>query len=318
LMMIDLRALLLCTLPATLLAACGGGIAPLNSIAVANQRPAMKSQTFQYVGESIQTFQVPAKVTNITITAEGAGTPSARGGFAKATIGVHPGAMLAIVVGGAPHGYKGGYNGGGAGGVCGIDGPCPLRAEGGAGASDVRIDGSAQKDRVLVAGGAGGNGGAGQYNGGFGGVGGGVVGSLGDNGVGVDTASYGLVGGGGGGGGGSRFAGGKHGAPGKAGSQNIIPGNPGTAGALVDGGTGGPSAGADLAGGSGGGGGGGYYGGGGGGSGANGSKDDRFGKGVGSGGGGGGGSSFIVSRAKNIDIETGNGSDKNGLVIISW
>ncbi len=315
----SLRAVLLYALPGTLLAACGTGVAPLTSAAsaVTDQRP-MKSQTFEYVGRSSQTFQVPSGVTNVTVTAEGAGTPSAGGGFVKATIGVRPGATLAILVGGSPSGYRGGYNGGADGGVCGVHGPCPLRAQGGAGASDVRVGGSALKDRVLVAGGAGGNGGDGQYAGGFGGKGGGVSGELGDNGVGVDTPS-GLVGGGGGGGAGTRRAGGKHGAAGKSGGENIIPGNPGITGRLAFGGAGGSaSSGSNLAGGSGGGGGGGYYGGGGGGSGANGSDRDSFRKGVGSGGGGGGGSSFVVARAKNIDIETGNGSDKNGLIVISW
>jgi hypothetical protein len=312
-----MRALLLYALSATLLAACAGSVAPLTS-AVADQRPAPKSQTFQYTGGS-QTFQVPSHVTEIRITAEGAGTSSARGGLVKAKVGVRPGDVLTIAVGGAPHGYRGGFNGGGPGGVCGLHAPCPLRAEGGAGASDVRVGGSAPKDRILVAGGAGGNGGQGQFNGGFGGEGGGVAGRLGDNGVGVGALSEtSFVGGGGGGGGATPRGGGRRGAPGKAGNANIIPGNPGAIGTLAMGGAGGSSSGDDLAGGSGGGGGGGYYGGGGGGSGANGSAKDRFGKGVGSGGGGGGGSSYVVLRATNIDIETGAGSDKNGLIVIAW
>jgi hypothetical protein len=312
----SLRTVSLYMLPCALLAACGGDVAPLTSGGVADQHHAIKSQTFQYIGRSSQTFQVPSRVTEITITAEGAGTPSARGGFVKATIAVRPGATLAILVGGASHGYLGGYNGGADGGVCGIHGPCPLRAEGGAGASDVRL-GSARKNRIVVAGGAGGNGGNGQHDGGFGGEGGGVSGGLGDDGVGVESPS-GLVGGGGGGGGGMRHDGGKRGAAGKAGDQNIVPGNPGITGRLGFGGAGGTSSGNDLAGGSGGGGGGGYYGGGGGGSGANGSHNDGFGKGVASGGGGGGGASFVVARAKNIDVESGKGSDKNGLIIVSW
>jgi hypothetical protein len=310
-----LRAVSLYAFPATLLAACAGPVAPLTS-AVANERPAIKSQTFQYTGGN-QTFQVPSHVMEITVTSEGAGTPSARGGLVKATIGVRPGNVLTIVVGGASHGYRGGFNGGASGGICGLHGPCPLRANGGGGASDVRFGGSAIKNRILVAGGAGGNGGEGQFSGGFGGAGGGIVGELGDSGVGIGPPSA-LVGGGGGGAGGTRTGGGKHGAAGKAGDQNIVPGNPGNAGMRAMGGAGGTSAGNDLAGGAGGGGGGGFYGGGGGGSGANGSHDDRFGKNVGSGGGGGGGSSFVVARAKNIDIETGNGSDKDGLIVISW
>jgi hypothetical protein len=316
-MSVSLRIFSLLGLSAVSLTACAGGIAPRTSGALfgADQRPTM-SQTFQYIGRSGQTFQVPSGVTDVTITAEGAGTPSARGGFVKATIGVRSGDTLLIVVGGAPHGFRGGYGGGGDGGVCGIHGQCPLRAQGGAGASSVAL-GTQKRDRILVAGGAGGNGGAGQYAGGFGGQGGGVTGGLGDDGVSVGSSPS-LIGGGGGGGGGTRRAGGERGSAGRSGGQNIVPGHPGIAGRLAFGGRGGTSSGTELAGGSGGGGGGGYYGGGGGGSGANGSSNDRFGKNVGSGGGGGGGSSFVVARAKNIDIESGKGSDKNGVIVISW
>jgi hypothetical protein len=310
--------LLLCLLLATSLTACGGrGYSPTSSV-MPDERMA-KTQTFQYIGRSSQTFQVPVHITKITITAQGAGTPSARGAYVKAVIGVRPGETLAIFVGGAPSGYRGGYNGGADGGVCGTHGPCPLRAEGGAGASDVRLDGMAPRNRIIVAAGAGGDGGKGQFNGGFGGEGGGVPGGLGDNGVGVGVPSGSdFVGGGGGGNGATRLSGGKYGAGGKAGNQNIVPGNPGADGNLATGGVGGSSGGGEqLTGGSGGGGGGGYYGGGGGGSGANGTNG-HFGKNVGSGGGGGGGSSFVIARARNIDVESGNGSNKNGLIVIAW
>jgi hypothetical protein len=50
-------------------------------------------QIYHYTGGS-QTFRVPTGVTRITITAKGAGTPSARGGLVKGTIGVKPGDVL--------------------------------------------------------------------------------------------------------------------------------------------------------------------------------------------------------------------------------
>ncbi len=283
-------------------------------------------QTFHFTGIA-QTFQVPSGVKKVTITAKGAGTPSARGGLVKATVAVTPGDALSIVVGGAPDGRQGGYNGGADGGICAVGGNgCLLRGGGGAGASDVRLGGSALQDRILVAAGAGGRGGPGQYHGGPGGEGGGVSGGHGENGVPVGSqhGSYGHVNGGGGAGGATQRRGGTRGAGGKDG---YIPGNPGYPGTLAIGG-----AGADnsceicsvsygiLAGGSGGGGGGGYYGGGGGGSGSNSNAYAGYEgrKAIGSGGGGGGGSSFVEPGAQNVSIETGKGNTGDGLITISW
>jgi hypothetical protein len=309
-----------------LLTACAGQNATIGTANLAASRnDTINKQTFHFTG-IVQTFQVPSGVDKITITAQGAGTPSAPGGLVKATIDVNPGDQLSIVVGGAPHGKQGGYNGGADGGACdsGRYG-CALHGDGGAGASDVRRGGSELQDRILVAGGAGGQGGPGEFHGGAGGQGGGNAGGRGDNGITVGSrhGPFGRVHGGGGAGGGSQRRGGTRGAAGKAG---YIPGNAGSPGISAIGG-----AGADnycaicsvsyalLGGGSGGGGGGGYYGGGGGGSGGNNDAYIGYGRtGMGSGGGGGGGSSFVAPSAQNVSIESGQGSGTNGLIVISW
>jgi hypothetical protein len=280
------------------------------------------SQTFQFT-DGRQSFQVPIGVEKITITAKGAGTPSARGGLVKARISVHSGDVLTIFVGGTAHDEYGGFNGGGAGGDCAYLG-CPLQGKAGAGASDIRLGGTGLRARIVVAGGAGGRGGPGEYHGSPGGAGGGLSGEPGVDGVGIGSGN-GFIGGGGGGGGGSQDRGGVAGAAGKVGSDYFSHGNRGKRGRLGLGGTGAGnrcylcSMYGLLAGGSGGGGGGGYYGGGGGGSGSN--SDDYSGtirEGLGSGGGGGGGSSFVEAGAQNVTIESGKGNSGNGLVVILW
>jgi hypothetical protein len=320
-----LRLLPLTVASLSLLTACAGqNAATGNANLVPSRNDATNNQTFHFTG-IVQTFQVPSGVDKVTVTAKGAGTPSARGGLVKATIAVTPGDSLSITVGGAPHGKQGGYNGGADGGACALEGGCPLRGDGGAGASDVRHGGSALADRILVAGGAGGRGGPGIFHGGAGGEGGGVSGARGDDGVPVGSrhGSYGHVDAGGGAGGATQRRGGTRGAAGKSG---YIPGNPGSGGRLAIGGTGASNyceicsiSYALLAGGAGGGGGGGYYGGGGGGSGASSYQYVYQGrKALGSGGGGGGGSSFVEPGAQNVSIETGKGNDSDGLIIISW
>ena len=309
-----------------LLAGCGGSQLPIGNGGVPSALvpAASKTETFHYTGKK-QTFIVPPGVTRIRVKAMGAGTMSARGGLAAATIAVQPGESLAIFVGGAPKGMQGGYNGGGTGGYCNLSNypSCPLVGEGGAGASDVREGGNSVKDRVLVAGGAGGTGGKGQHHGGAGGGGGGLTGIHGHAGKGCFIASFNATVGGGGGGGGGKQT--KGGIGGKRGTTNntdvVVPGVRGANGTLPIGGTGASNAYGDLfAGGAGGGGGGGYYGGGGGGSGANGCSPPPCygGKGVGSGGGGGGGSSFVETSAKNVTMLKGGGSAGSGEVIISW
>ena len=306
-----------------LLAGCGGSQRPIGAPDATPQTANTKSETFYYTGEQ-QSFIVPSGVKRITVTAMGAGTPSAHGGLVAAKIAVQPGESLAIFVGGAPKGMQGGYNGGGTGGYCNLSNypSCPLVGEGGAGASDVREGGNSVKNRVLVAGGAGGTGGKGQHHGGVGGGGGGLTGIHGHAGKGCFIASHdATVGGGGGGGGGKQTKGGIGGKGGTTSNENVVvPGVKGAKGTLAIGGTGASNAYGDLlAGGAGGGGGGGYYGGGGGGSGASGcSPPPCYGAGVGSGGGGGGGSSFVETSAKNVTMLKGGGSAGSGEVIISW
>jgi len=129
---------------------------------------------------SPQTWTVPAGVTQATFDVYGAqgggGSPSGPGGEAEGTLPVVPGSTLQINVGGQATGITGGFNGGGNASIPG--GPT-----GGGGASDVRDGSYGLADRLVVAGGGGGDG----FTDGFGvpveetggGAGGGVDGGLG-------------------------------------------------------------------------------------------------------------------------------------------
>jgi hypothetical protein len=143
-------------------------------------------QTFNYTG-AMQTFVVPVCVTSIDLDVIGAqgggdnsvGGPGGMGGRVEARMSVTPGQTLNIFVGGQGD-LTGtpGYNGGGAG----ANGSAGSPGGGGGGASDIRINGTALSDRVIVAGGGGG----GTENGGAapGGNGGGLIGqdgNMGDN-----------------------------------------------------------------------------------------------------------------------------------------
>ena len=189
--------------------------------------------TFVYTG-AVQTYTVPADVNYVTIETWGAqgNAPGEHGlgglgGHVKATLPVIPGEALSIRVGG-----MNGFNGGGAGRVddCesnyGCDGGGDIDASGG-GATDVRQGGDALEDRMVVAGGGGGNGSELNPCSGFcngtglipGGVGGGTDGGSGASGGagGTQTSGYQLgtgesatpasFGGGGGGGWYGGFAG---------------------------------------------------------------------------------------------------------------
>lgn len=240
------------------------------------------SATFTFTGE-VQTFTVPAGVTSMAITAQGAeggtggisNSGSGLGGLVNATLAVTPGSTLNIFVGG-----QGGTGTGAGSGAGGFNGGAPggggSFAGGGGGASDVRVGGVALTDRIIVAGGGGGAGGAAVAI--VGGGGGDLTGQTGN-----PSASAT------GGGGGTQAAGG-------AGGTGFASG---TVGALGDGGAGGAGG---I--GAGGGGGGGFFGGGGGGAGA-------------AGGGGGGGSSFTAAGATSVthqqDVRAGNGE-----VTLSW
>jgi len=186
-----------------------------------------QTQTFNYTG-SQQSWVVPAGVTSISFTVNGAeggfstsnfqnGGIGGKGGRVSGTLAVTPGQTLYFFVGGKPTGSNAGWNGGGNGNG---------DAAGGGGASDIRVGGTALSNRAVV---AAGGGGGGCYCfccfGGHGGDGGGLTGESGVSG---------------------NFAGGSGGSQTSGGSG----GNDGTSG--LGGNT--PN--------SGGGGGGGYYGGG--------------------------------------------------------
>jgi len=189
--------------------------------------------TFNYTG-GVQSYTVPANISILSLTVSGAqgGGSSGLGATYVQTIGVTPGQILNLYVGGMGNsgaGTAGGYNGGGqAGGNYGNEGS-------GGGASDIRVSPYGLANRIIVAGGGGGRGG---WSGGAGGAGG-LVGSAGQAGQ------------GGGGGGGTASSGG-------SGASGNGCGNGGS-GTLAIGGNGG------VCSYGGGGGGGGYYGGGGGG-----------------------------------------------------
>lgn len=253
------------------------------------------SQTFVYTGTQ-QSWTVPGGVSSISIVANGGQGgqdgnnppwPGSPGGRAQGTLAVSPGQSIYIYVGAS--GDNGGYNGGG---VC----QGAWSGGKGGGASDVRYGGIALSNRVIVAGGAGGNAGYshgfGGWQGGVGGMGGGLSGTDGQNNPGNQPYPCGGYGG-------TQTGGGANGC--NSGSSGFISGTPGT---LGQGGNGSGEAGNSGPCGNAGSGGGGYYGGGGGGW-------NNCG-----GGGGGGGSSYIggvTGGSTTPGVNTGNGS-----VTITW
>jgi hypothetical protein len=266
-------------------------------------------KTFNYTGAG-RDFKVPAGVTKVEVTlvgARGGGDGNYEGrdiqslaGRVRAVIPVTPGERLAVYVGGQGSPSSGGFNGGGSG-----TGPSRIEGYGGGGASDIRRGRDTLKERILVAGGGGGEEAFGwpEYAG-LGGSGGGIHGGAGTNGY-TGGSSHGGYGAGGGtqsgGGAGGEGAGysGSHGGAGSSGSLGV-----GGAGGQAGFGSG------SYAGGGGGGGGGGYYGGGGGGSGVYYS---------GPGGGGGGGSAYVEPSAyTGRSWEGWKTHSYNGLVVISW
>src|ERR1041385_8709776 len=142
----------------------------LTTIAIAaSMFVSSQTQTFNYTG-AVQTFTVPSCVTSITIQAYGAqggnasiGGTGGLGGYATGTLNVTPGDVLNIYVGG-----QNGYNGGGTGGQDGnsaFSGPPGNLAPSGGGASDVRLNGTTNANRIIVAGGGGGAGSNGTWSG---------------------------------------------------------------------------------------------------------------------------------------------------------
>lgn len=219
-------------------------------------------ELFDTVGT--ETFDIPGGVETILAELHGsAGDGDGHGGFVRAFIDTGSESELEIRVGG-----RDGTNGGG--------------AHGGGGASDIRISPFGLEDRVLVAGGGGGDPSRGANGGGDGGHPAGIDG--GDN----DA---------GGGGGGTQTEGGSGGSG--SGSSNPR-GDAGEFGIGGDGGDGFEAVG--------GGGGGGYYGGGGGGG-----SDVN----LGSAGGGGGGSSYAdAGLVSDESFDTGVNSDDGYVVLI--
>lgn len=243
--------------------------------------------TLSYNGGS-QSFVVPANITALTITAAGAASGGS-GGMTSATIPVVPGSTIDVEVGGAPSGETGGYNGGGNATIAG--------GNGGGGASDIRVEGTALANRVIVAGGGGGSGCCGDGSG-TGGQGGG---SIGGTGVGFGDFSTGGSG-----------TGGTQTGPGTGGAACHTLATAGTNGQANVGGNGGSGPGG------GGGGGGGWFGGGGGG--GN-SEDTEVGCALNAGGaGGGGGSSYAEPSATNVTLQQGMsaGGGVSGSVMIQW
>ena len=138
------------------------------------------TQTFSYTG-SIQNWTVPAGVTSLSFTAEGAQGGSGTAGYGVGGLGgrvqgslsVTPGQALSIYVGQMPLSNIGGFNGGG-------NGANNTYGRGGGGATDIRIGGVALANRVVVAAGGGGGGtNCFSANQNSGGVGGGATGGNG-------------------------------------------------------------------------------------------------------------------------------------------
>ena len=280
------------------------------TVTIGSGGPQGDSTVFSFTGGS-QFFVVPPCVNQVQLRTWGAqgenalvgGATGGLGGYAFGVLAVTPGETLHVYVGGSA-----GYNGGGLGGINGNDqnssSPIGTRGGSGGGASDVRRNGTALANRVIVAAGGGGAGHNGVWQGcqvagpgGNGGNGGGSTGSAGTAGVGTPCNCGG--GGGGGGTGATQSAGGVTGS--YAGSTACLRSSwgPGSDGTLGQGGNGSQTSYHNGSGGSGGGGGG-YYGGG---SGAVGSDTTP-------GGGGGGGSSYtggVTNGVTNPGVRTGNG-----------
>ena len=158
-------------------------------------------QTFNFTG-GIQTFTVPCGVDTVFLQTWGAqggsgavggsstsGGAGGLGGYAEGFLPVTPGQVLNVFVGGQGATPTGGFNGGANGGT--------QNAGGGGGASDVRVNGTAESDRVITGGGGGGGGRAGCETagagvGGAGGAGGGLAGANGGD----SPTSGGVAGGG--------------------------------------------------------------------------------------------------------------------------
>ncbi len=253
--------------------------------------------TFDYTG-AVESWTVPAGVTEVTIDAYGAAGGTAAGGsitggkgaHVHATVPVTGGDALDVTVGGRGLNYPNGptnafgggglsyYGGGGGGGSFVYDGASALAIAGGGGGGG---------EQVLVSGGVGGDSGS-------------PGGTAADDGTAVGST---------GGGAGTSSAGGTGGQEYDCGT--LYAAGAGGDGSLGQGGVGGSYGTHDPGVTTGGGGGGGYYGGGGGG---------NFGNCIAynsGGGGGGGGSSYTDPSASDVSVTDGI-QGGNGLVTISY
>ncbi len=282
-----------------------------------------QTQTFEFTG-GIQSFTVPCGVDSLYLQAWGAqggngengnsssgaipGGSGGLGGYSAGAIAVIEGDVINIFVGGQGQPSMGGFNGGANGGTA--------NAGGGGGATDIRLIGTSEADRILTAGGGGGGGRGGCETNleGIGGAGGNGGGGVGGNGQDASTSGG--------------FAGG-----GKGGNFGSVQGGSGPAGDGCGGFLGAPGSstisGAGAIGGAGqsccccsfssipggGGGGGGQIGGGGGGGGSAGTTSCS-GNDKGAGGGGGGGTNYfggVTAGTDSLGVHSGDGT-----VVISW
>lgn len=120
----------------------------------------MPTQTFDTVGQ--HTYQVPTRVVEIEIEALGGGARTANGGrIVRTYSSISESDNVEVFVGGSNQDNSDSnndpFNGGGDGGSNSDFGSDPDSFDG-AGASDVRINGTTLDDRIVVAGGAGGDG----------------------------------------------------------------------------------------------------------------------------------------------------------------
>jgi len=265
-------------------------LVPIQPSAAADCGSAGCTVTFQYTG-SLQSWPVPAGVTTVRFDVQGAaGGGGALGGRVTGVLRNLP-SVLYIGVGGAGtlgNRATGGYNGGASSGASAGD------SGSGGGASDIR-GAASWIERLVVAGGAGGQGSGGKgldgqfLAGNLGGAGGGLVGLQGVA--------------------GSDLPGGRPGTQTSGGleSDPEVTGG-GVAGQKRDGGVGGSAGGPTPALG-GGGGGGGYYGGGGGGV-----VDDKRG----SGSGGGGGSGYASNLVTDSVVFASGVRSGNGIVTLTY
>lgn len=253
----------------------------------------MPTTTFTAVGWN--NWTVPTKVTNVTVTLDGAGSGSRPGGRVTGKLAVTPGQKLYCLVGGAGKANSGATAGAAAtgGGAAGGAGRLSQAGgDGGGGASYIRL-GSTTGTIKAVAGGAGGDSG----DAGPGGSGGGSTGGSGNHGT-SGTNSTG------------RSTGGTQSQGGNGGTSSagsVFNGKNAVDTILATGGAGG-SAGTSTKSHGGGGGGGGYHPGGGG-------QASSFG--YAPGGGGAGGSSYAGGLSAPVNTQGGGGTG-NGSVIITW